>query len=92
MFKQISNELLNFIKNSPSCYHAIDNMKHILDKNGFCEVVEGKNWTIKEGGKYYVIRNNSSLIAFKIPNKDFKGFNIVSSHSDSPTFKIKENH
>ena len=49
------NELLNFIKNSPSCYHAIDNMKHILDKNGFCEVVEGKNWTIKEGGKYYVI-------------------------------------
>ena len=91
MFKQISNELLNFIKNSPSCYHAIDNMKHILDKNGFCEVVEGKNWTIKEGGKYYVIRNNSSLIAFKIPNKDFKGFNIVSSHSDSPTFKIKEN-
>lgn len=92
MFKQISNELLNFIKNSPSCYHAIDNMKHILDKNGFCEVVEGKNWTIKEGGKYYVIRNNSSLIAFKIPNKDFKGFNIVSSYSDSPTFKIKENH
>ena len=92
MFKQISNELLNFIKNSPSCYHAIDNMKQILDENGFCEVVEGKNWTIKEGGKYYVIRNNSSLIAFKIPNKDFKGFNIVSSHSDSPTFKIKENH
>ena len=91
MFKQISNELLNFIKNSPSCYHAIDNMKQILDENGFCEVVEGKNWTIKEGGKYYVIRNNSSLIAFKIPNKDFKGFNIVSSHSDSPTFKIKEN-
>ena len=89
MFKQISNELLNFIKNSPSCYHAIDNMKQILDENGFCEVVEGKNWTIKEGGKYYVIRNNSSLIAFKIPNKDFKGFNIVSSHSDSPTFKIK---
>ena len=70
MFKQISNELLNFIKNSPSCYHAIDNMKQILDENGFCEVVEGKNWTIKEGGKYYVIRNNSSLIAFKIPNKD----------------------
>ena len=92
MFKQISNELLNFIKNSPSCYHAIDNMKQILDENGFCEVVEGKNWTIKEGGKYYVIRNNSSLIAFKIPNKDFKGFNIVSSHSASPTFKIKENH
>ena len=47
MFKQISNELLNFIKNSPSCYHAIDNMKQSLDENGFCEVVEGKNWTIK---------------------------------------------
>lgn len=92
MFKSTSKELLDFIKNSPSSYHAIDNIKKILDKNGFYEVMEGKNWNIKSGGKYYVIRNKSSIIAFKITNKDFKGFNIVSSHSDSPTFKIKENY
>lgn len=92
MFKQITNELLDFIQNSPSCYHAIDNMKNILDENGFCEISEGKAWDLKEGGKYYVIRNYSSIIAFKIPNKNFKGFNIVASHSDSPTFKIKENY
>lgn len=92
MFKQITNELLDFIQSSPSCYHAIDNMKNILDENGFCEVSEGKAWDLKEGGKYYVIRNYSSIIAFKIPNKNFKGFNIVASHSDSPTFKIKENY
>lgn len=92
MFKQMTEELLDFIQKSPSCYHAVDNIKNILDENGFCELSEGKVWELKEGGKYYVIRNYSSIIAFKIPQKNFKGFNIVASHSDSPTFKIKENY
>lgn len=88
----MSKELLDFIQNSPSCYHAVDNIKNILKENGFCEVSEGKSWNLKEGGKYYVVRNCSSIISFKIPNKNFKGFNIIASHSDSPTFKLKENH
>ncbi|MCI6738812.1 MAG: M18 family aminopeptidase [Intestinibacter sp.] len=92
MFKKTTSELLDFIQKSPSCYHAVDNIKNILDENGFCELSEGKVWELKEGGKYYVIRNYSSIIAFKIPQKNFKGFNIVASHSDSPTFKIKENY
>ncbi|MDY2737415.1 M18 family aminopeptidase, partial [Intestinibacter sp.] len=92
MFKQMTEELLDFIQKSPSCYHAVENTKKILDKNGFCEVSEGKVWELQEGGKYYVIRNCSSIIAFKIPSKNFKGFNIVASHSDAPTFKIKENY
>ncbi len=45
----------------------------------------------KEEGKYYVIRNGSALIAFRIPKRDFLGFQIMASHSDSPSFKIKEN-
>lgn len=92
MFKQMTEELLDFIQKSPSCYHAVENTKKILDENGFCEVSEGKVWELQEGGKYYVIRNCSSIIAFKIPSKNFKGFNIVASHSDAPTFKIKENY
>ncbi|MGM9530701.1 M18 family aminopeptidase [Intestinibacter sp.] len=92
MFKQMTNQLLDFIQKSPSCYHAVENTKKILDENGFCEVSEGKAWDLQEGGKYYVIRNYSSIIAFKIPSKNFKGFNIVASHSDAPTFKIKENY
>ena len=91
MYKQISTELLKFIENSCSCFHVIQNMKDQLNKEGYEQLSERKEWNIKEGGKYYVTRNGSSIIAFKVPAKDFTGFNIVASHSDFPTFKLKEN-
>ena len=83
-------ELFDFIQQSPSCFHVIENVKKQLTEQGFEELCEHKNWQIKEGGKYFVTRNLSSVIAFKVPTKDFKSFHIVASHSDSPTFKIKD--
>lgn len=83
-------ELFDFIQQSPSCFHVIENVKKQLTEQGFEELYENKNWQIKEGGKYFVTRNLSSVIAFKVPTKDFKSFHIVASHSDSPTFKIKD--
>lgn len=91
MYKTVTKELLDFIKNSPSCYHAIENIKKELDNDGFECLLEGSDWNLQSGKKYYVIRNYSSIIAFKVPSSNFKGFNIVSSHSDFPTFKLKEN-
>ena len=61
-------------------------------KHGFTELMENniwKNW--KKGKSYFVRRNDSAIIAFKIPENDFKNFQIIASHSDSPTFKLKEN-
>ena len=84
-------ELFQFIENSPSCFHAIETIRKKLNGEGFIELVEGRSWQIEKGKKYYVTRNLSSIIAFKIPENDFKNFHIVASHSDSPTFKIKEN-
>ena len=84
-------ELFQFIENSPSCFHAIVTIREKLNDEGFIELVEGRSWQIEKGKKYYVTRNLSSIIAFKIPENDFKNFHIVASHSDSPTFKIKEN-
>ena len=84
-------ELFQFIENSPSCFHAIETIRKKLNAEGFIELVEGSSWQIEKGKKYYVTRNLSSIIAFKIPENDFKNFHIVASHSDSPTFKIKEN-
>ena len=84
-------ELFQFIENSPSCFHAIETIRKKLNAEGFIELVEGRSWQIEKGKKYYVTRNLSSIIAFKIPENDFKNFHIVASHSDSPTFKIKEN-
>lgn len=84
------DELFQFIKNSPSCFHAIDTIKKELLANGFEELSENKAWSLTPGKQYFVTRNLSSVIAFKLPENGFTSFHIVASHSDSPTFKIKE--
>ena len=81
-------ELFDFIKSSPNAYFAVDTMAKELKAAGFTRLDEKDSWKIKPG-KYFVTRDDSSLIAFVIPKKDFKGFHIVASHSDSPSFKIK---
>ena len=89
--EKINEGLLEFLDQSPTCFHAIDYVKKQLNEQGYEQLLEGKPWNLEEGGKYYVTRNLSSIIAFQIPKKDFKGFMIGASHSDSPTFKIKDN-
>lgn len=90
MINTTCKNLISFIKNSPTCFHAIASIKKILNREGFVELLENKPFNIQYGGKYYVIRNDSSLIAFKIGTSlDHYAFNVVASHSDSPCFKIK---
>ena len=92
MDKKISQELMAFIKQSPTAFHAVDNMKKMLKEDDYEELLEGQAWEIKPGKKYFVSRNNSSIIAFNLGSKlDKYSFNVAASHSDSPTFKIKEN-
>lgn len=92
MYKEISKELVDFIKNSPTAFHAVDNMRNLLLKKGYEELLEGSRWNIKAGSKYFVTRNNSSIIALNLGTKlENYSLNIVASHSDAPTFKIKEN-
>ena len=90
--KKTVDELLSFIKKSPTAFHAIDEIRKTLKSSGFEELLEGGKFKIKNGGSYFVTRNNSSIIAVKIGKSisDY-GFNITASHSDSPTFRIKEN-
>lgn len=90
MYREKTEQLLAFIENSPSSFHAVYNMKQELLEHGFEELRESRTWELKDGGKYFVTRNDSSIIAFKVPSSGFTGFHIMASHSDSPTFKIKE--
>ena len=90
MFETATQNLIDFIARSPSCYHVIENFRTMLIENGFTELSETKSWNLTEGGQYFVVRADSSLIAFKIPTCDFNNFQITASHSDSPSFKIKE--
>ena len=87
----ISRELINFIDKSPTAFHAVDNIKTLLAAEGFTELREDERWQIKTGRKYFVTRNDSALIAFVVPESKPFGFRIAASHSDSPSFKIKEN-
>ena len=90
MKNEIAEKMLDFINRSPSVFHAVRNMEDELKENGFEELSERRRWEIKEGGKYFVKRNSSSIISFTVPKKDFNAFKITAAHSDSPSFKIKE--
>ena len=90
-FEKTNEELLQFLDNSPSAFHATANMCEMLKNAGFTRLYEGEKWNLEAGNGYYVTRNDSALIAFKIPKQDFAGFQIMASHSDSPVFKIKAN-
>ena len=91
MHNMTTEKLFSFIENSPTAFHAIEAMRCRLKAEGYQPLLEGSDWNLQAGGKYYVIRNGSSIIAFRIPAKEWKGFQIMASHSDSPMFKIKEN-
>lgn len=87
----ISKELIHFIDSSPSCFHAVKFMKDLLLQEHFIQLRENTKWHIQRGGRYFVVRNGSAIIAFTVPQQDFTGMRIMASHSDSPSFKIKEN-
>ena len=91
MYKETVKELFDFIQNSPSCFHAVDDMKRMLKEARYEELRECESWNLKKGGMYFTIRNGSSLIAFHI-GKELSDYHyqVTSSHSDSPTFKVKE--
>ena len=87
-----SKELMDFIKKSPSAFHVVANFATMLENAGFVPLNERNKWNLVSGKKYYITRNGSSIIAFRMPeNKDFYNFQIAAAHSDSPAFKIKEN-
>ena len=83
-------KLLELLNNTHSQYHYVDNARELLLKAGFTELNEAKKWKIAANSAYFVVRSDSSLIAFKTPKSlDNIYFQIIASHSDSPTFKLK---
>ena len=85
-----SDVLVRFIQDHPSVYHVIEGQRRILLEAGYEQLLESQHWTLREGGKYFLTRNHSALIAFQVPKKRFRGFMLMASHSDSPALKVKE--
>lgn len=84
--------LINFIENSKSSYHAVNEVAEYVAKNGFEALNDAEKWNIQKGHKYYVTRGGSSILAFTV-GEDVSdlSFHIVASHTDSPSFKVKPN-
>ena len=90
MEQDLIRRLLDFLDASPSCYHAVDNLTRRLETEGYERLWEAEPWTLRTGGKYYVVRGDSSLVAFRVPGGVPAGFMLAAAHSDSPTYKVRE--
>ncbi len=82
-------DLVEFIDASPTMYHATQVQKERLDKAGFSQLRLTESWTLEEGKGYYVIHNDSSILAFRLGKDKQAGFSIVGAHTDSPLLKLK---
>lgn len=85
--------LLDFLESSPTPFHATSIMSTSLDKAGFLKLDESDVWNLSKGSKYYLTRNDSSLIAFIYGKNDLstEGISMVGAHTDSPCLKLKPN-
>nr|WP_320119779.1 M18 family aminopeptidase [uncultured Marinifilum sp.] len=91
--QQQAQELIDFIHQSPSTYHVVNNIRKELNEAGFQELDLREEWNIEKGGKYFTTKNGSALFAFQIGTGEIEeeGFQLICAHSDAPGFKIKPN-
>ncbi|MEG2353758.1 MAG: M18 family aminopeptidase [Clostridium sp.] len=90
---KFAQELVDFLYESPTAFHAVKNVKSSLVQGGFEELEDGCKWGLKKGGKYFVTKNGSAITAFTVGTGEIEeeGFKIVGAHTDSPGFRVKPN-
>ncbi len=84
-------KLTAFLDGAKSVYHAAAQIAAELEQAGYTCLQESQNWDLMPGGKYYLTRGGTAVMAFRIPEGTPKGFMMSASHADRPTFKVKEN-
>ena len=84
-------ELREFLDRSVSAYHATANLVEMLEQAGYTRLYEHEPWNLVRGGKYYMVRGGTTMLAFRVPKGTPKGFMISACHTDRPTFKVKGN-
>lgn len=90
--KKKALELMKFVDESPTMYHAIENASRILTEHGYKRLCPQESFSLEPEGKYFVTNNGSAVIAWQMGRGAVNtGFRIIGSHSDSPSFKIKPN-
>jgi aspartyl aminopeptidase len=89
--RRSAQDLIDFIDRSPSPWHAAATLAERLRDHGYAPLDETQGWPLEPGGRYYVVRGDSSLIAFRLGRDDpaQSGFRIVGAHTDSPGLRVK---
>jgi len=88
---EAADDLLAFVDASPSPSHAVEELARRLDAGGFLRLDEREPWTFTSGDQRYVVRDNGSLIAFRVGSEapSTAGFRLIGAHTDSPAFKVR---
>ena len=84
------NDLLKFIENSTCSFTCVKEIEKHLINNEYVKLNENDNWKLN-GNKFYVTKNDASIIAFEIPNNKKDQFLIITSHLDTPSLILKPN-
>ncbi len=82
--------IVSFIEKANSAYTCIKEIEFILKSNGYKRLYEEDDWQI-DSNKYYIIRNDASIIAVNIPKNKKNSFSIITTHSDTPSLLLKPN-
>ncbi|WP_432472669.1 M18 family aminopeptidase [Amphritea sp. HPY] len=89
---EFNSRLFQFLEAAPSPFHAVYEMRTRLQEAGYVELEESQSWSVKEGGRYFIVRNESSIIAWHMPASGSlveSGMRMVGAHTDSPCLKVK---
>ncbi len=87
---EFNNNLINFIEKGTCSFTCVLNIKEILKYKNFVELNETDNWTTLPK-KFFITRNDSSIIAIELPNEKNNIFSIITSHTDTPSLLLKPN-
>ena len=83
-------ELFRFLDAGVSAFHSTAAASAILEAEGYVNCPESAAWELAPGGKYYTTRNGSAVLAWRMPKGELTGWHAAASHSDSPTWRIKQ--
>jgi aspartyl aminopeptidase len=91
MIADFNARLLEFLDTSPTPFHAVASLSKRLNDAGFSQVADGDRWHLQPGGRYFVVRNDSAIVAFVCGTEPFveNGIRVAGAHTDSPCLKVK---
>ena len=91
MREELNQGLIDYLKASPTPFHATASLAQALQAAGYKPLDESETWHTEPGGRYYVTRNDSAIVAFQLGSHSVieQGMRLVGAHTDSPCLRVK---